>query len=78
MFFLEKWQGFDVKMHQYVQISMKTSELEDRYAIILSLALWPPEPHEIIFFRKTCFRKKCSFETVKKYQKLDEMGPGWR
>ena len=54
--FLEKWQGFDVKMHQNRQISVKTFELEDQYAIIFSLALWPQEPHEIHFFKKTGFR----------------------
>ena len=51
--FLEKWQGFDVKMHQNGQKSVKTSELEDQYAIIFSLSLWPEEPHEIHFFKKT-------------------------
>ena len=66
--FLEKLQGFDVKMHQHRQISVKTSELEDQYAIIFSLALWPQEPHEIMFFKKTGFRKKCSFENCKKCQ----------
>ena len=54
--FLEKLQGFDVKMHQNRQIPVKTFELEDQYAIIFSLALWPQEPHEIIFFKKTGFR----------------------
>ena len=68
MFFLEKWQGFDVKMHQNRQKSVKTSELEDQYAIIFGLSLWAEEPHEINFFKKTGFRKKCSFENVKKIQ----------
>ena len=65
-------------MYQNGQISMKTFELEDQYAIIFSLALWPQEPHEIHFFKKTGFHKKCSFENVKKCQNWDEMGPGWR
>ena len=65
-------------MHQNRKKSMKTSELEDQYAIIFSLALWPEEPHEIHFFKKTGFHKKCSFENVKKCQNWDEMGPGWR
>ena len=50
--FLEKWQGFDVKMYQNRQNSVKTFGLEDQYAIIFSLALWPQEPHEIVFFSK--------------------------
>ena len=56
--FLEKWQGFDVKIHKNRQISMKTSELEDQYAIVFSLALWPQEPHEIHVFKKNCFSQK--------------------
>ena len=54
--FWQKWQGIDVKMHQNRQKSVKTSELEDQYAIIFSLALWPEEPPEIHFFKKTGFR----------------------
>ena len=34
-------------MHQNCQISVKTSELEDQYAIILGLALWAEEPPEV-------------------------------
>ena len=37
-------------MYQNGQNLVKTSELEDQYAIIFGLALWPQEPHEIIFF----------------------------
>ena len=48
--FLEKWQGFDVKMLQNCQISVKTFGLEDQYAIIFSLALWAEEPPEVHFF----------------------------
>ena len=65
-------------MHQNRQNSVKTSELEDQYAIIFGLALWPQEPREIHFFKKTGFRKKCSVENVKKCRNWDEMGPGWR
>ena len=32
---------------------MKTFELEDQYAIIFSLALWPEEPYEIDFYEKS-------------------------
>ena len=56
--FLEKWQEIDVKMHQNCQKSVKTSELEDRYAVIFSLALWPEEPREIDFFKKSWFSQK--------------------
>ena len=54
--FWSDFQEFDVTMHQNRQKSVKTSELEDQYAIIFSLALWPQEPHEIHFFKKTGFR----------------------
>ena len=53
--FLEQWLGFDVKMLQGRQKSIKTSELEDRYAVIFSLALWPEEPREIDSFKKNWF-----------------------
>ena len=53
--FLEKWQGFDVKMNQNCQKTVKTSELEDQYAVISSLAVWPEEPQEIDFFKKSWF-----------------------
>ena len=67
-----------MKMHQNCENPLKTFELEDQYAIIFGLALWPQEPHEINFFKKTGFHKKCSFENVKKLQNWDEMDPGWR
>ena len=55
--FLEKWQGFDVKMHQHCQKSVKkTSELEDQHAIIFSLALWPERRHEIRVLKKSISR----------------------
>ena len=76
--FSEKWQGFYVKMHQEGKNTVKTSELEDQYVIIFGLALWPQEPHEIHFFKKTGFHKKYSFENVKSCQNWHEMGPGWR
>ena len=53
--FLEKWPGFDVKMHQNRQKTVKTSELEDQDAVILGLAVWPEEPREIDFFKKSWF-----------------------
>ena len=49
------WQGFDVKMHQNRQKSVKISKLEDQYGIIFSLALWAEEPPEVHFFKKTGF-----------------------
>ena len=64
--FLEKLQEFDVKMHQNCQKSVKTSELEDRYAVMFSLALWPEEPREIDSFKKSWFSQKCSSENDKK------------
>ena len=39
-------------MHRNRQKSVKTSELEDQYAVIFSLAVWPEEPHEVHFFQK--------------------------
>ena len=56
--FLEKLLGFDVKMHQNRQKTVKTSELEDRYAIVFSLAPWSEEPREIDFFKKSWFTQK--------------------
>ena len=53
--FLEKWQGINGQMYQNRQKSVKTSELEDRYAVIFSLALWPEEPREINFFKRSWF-----------------------
>ena len=58
--FLEKWPGFDVKMHQNRQKTVQTSELEDQYAVIFSLAVWPEEPQEIDFFKKSWFQQKWS------------------
>ena len=53
--FLEKWQGFDVQMHQNRQKTVKTSELEDQDAVILGSAVWPEEPREIDIFKKSWF-----------------------
>ena len=39
-------------MHQNRQNSVKTSKLEDQYAVIFGLALLPQEPHEVHFFKK--------------------------
>ena len=47
-------------MHQHYQKSIKTSELEDQYAIVFSLALWPEEPHEVMFFKNNLLSQKLS------------------
>ena len=47
-------------MHQNGQKSVQTSKLEDQYAVIFSLALWPEEPREIDFFKKSWFSQKLS------------------
>ena len=72
--FSEKLQGFDVKMHQNRQKSVKTSGLEDQYAIIFSLALWPQEPHEIHFVSKNWFSLKVFVRKCKKMSKLGRNG----
>ena len=69
--FLEKLQGFDVKLFQNRQKSVKTFELEDQYAIIFGLSLWPEEPHEITFFKKNWFSQKVF---VWKCQKMSNIG----
>ena len=51
--FSEKLQGFDVKIDQNCQNPVKTSKLEDQYAIIFGLALWPQEPCEVHFFKRS-------------------------
>ena len=61
----EKLQRVDVKMHQNCQTSVKTFELEEQYAIIFSLALWPEEPHEVPFFKKSWFLQKLSSRNYK-------------
>ena len=45
-------------MNQNRQKSVKTFELEDQYAVIFSLAVWPEEPQEIDFFKKSWFSQK--------------------
>ncbi len=40
-------------MHQHGYKTVKTSESEDQYAVMLGLALWPEEPGEIDFFKKS-------------------------
>ena len=58
-------------MHQDCQMTVKTSELEDQYAIIFGLALWPQETHEIISFKNRRWKwQQC--------QHWHEMGPGLR
>ena len=68
--FLETLQEFDIKMRQNCQKSVKTSELEDQYAIIFSLAPWSEEPREIDFFKKIWCSQKLSSKEVKKLSKL--------
>ena len=70
----QKWQGIDVKMHQNRQKSIKTSELEDQYAIIFGLALWPEEPHEIHFFKTNWFSQKVFGRKCQKMSKLGRNG----
>ena len=55
-------------MHQKGQKSVKTSELEDQYAVIFSLAVWPEEPQEIDFSKRVGFHKNSCPKNVKKYQ----------
>ena len=64
-------------MHQNRQKSVKTSELEDRYAVIFSLALWPEKPREIDFFKKSWFSKKLSSKNYKKSSKWSWNGSPW-
>ena len=52
-------------MHQNHQKSVKTSELEDQYAVILGLAVWPEGPREIDFFKKSWFQQKMSSKNLK-------------
>ena len=51
--FLEKWQGLDANMYQNRQQPVQASESEDQYVAFFSLALWPEEPREVHFFRKS-------------------------
>ena len=51
--------------------SVKTFKLEDQYAVILGLAVWPEEPREIHFFKKSWFSQKWSSKQVKKSSKLN-------
>ena len=53
-------------MHQHCQNSVKTSELEDQYAIIFGLALWPQEPHEVHFFKNSWISQKVFVNTCGK------------
>ena len=51
-FFMKKWNVTcknQVKSHFLINLW----KLEDQYRIIFQLALWPEEPREIRFFRKT-------------------------
>ena len=54
---------------------MKAFELEDQYAIIFGLALWPQEPHEIDFYQQSLvFIKRVRQKRTHKYQIWDEIG----
>ena len=64
--FSEKWQGFNVKNYQNGQKTVKISELEDQDAIILGLVVWPEEPQEIDFFKKSWFQQKWSSKQIYK------------
>ena len=68
---LEKWPGFDVKMHQNRRKTVQTLELEDQDAVILGLVVWPEEPREIRFFKKSWFSQKWSSKKIKTSSKLN-------
>ena len=68
-FCLEKWQGIDVTMHEIRQKTVKAFELEDQYAVISGLALWPEEPREINFFQKSWCSQKISSRNDNKLSK---------
>ena len=61
-------------MNQNRQKKVKTFELEDQYAIVFGLALWPQEPHEIHFFKKNWFSLKVFVQKCKKMLKLGRNG----
>ena len=62
-------------MHQNCQNPVKTSKLEDQYAIIFGLALWPQEPCEVHFFKRVGFHKNSRLTITKKPKNWHEMGP---
>ena len=68
--FLEQWPGFDVKMYQNGQKTVETFELEDQYAVIWGLAVWPEGPREIDFFKKSWFSQNWSSRNVNKMSKV--------
>ena len=61
-------------MHQNRQKSVKTSKLEDQYAIIFSLALWAEEPPEVDFFKKKLVFAK---SVRSKMSKIVKLGTKW-
>ena len=61
-------------MHKHCQNPMKTSELEDQYAVIFSLAVWPEEPREIDFFKKSWFSQNMFVRKCQKSSKLSWNG----
>ena len=58
-------------MHHNYQNSVKTSELEDQYAIIFGLALWPKEPHEIHFFKQSWFSQRHGRQKIATHAKIN-------
>ena len=62
-------------MNQKGKHTVKTSKLEDQYAIIFGLALWPQEPCEVHFFKNSWFSQKV---IIKKCQIWDDLGLGLR
>ena len=70
-FFLQKWHGFDVKMHQNRQKTIQTPELEDQDAVILGLAVLPEAPREIDFFKKSWAFTKNVVNTNQKIMNIE-------
>ena len=50
--FSKKYHKVHIKMYPNCSKSIKTSELEDQYAVMFSLAPWPEEPYEVHSFQK--------------------------
>ena len=71
------WQGLDAKMRQRRQKSVKTSGLEDQYAVIVSLELWPEEPHEVHFSKRIGVHKSCRQKMKTNNEHLAERGSPW-
>ena len=69
--FLETSHGIRVNMHQHSQQIVKTIELEDQYAVIRGFELWPEEPREIDFFRKSWFSQNMFVRKCQKNIKIE-------